>query len=166
VHYAVPMRVVQCVGDRDRRAQRKGQRQTAILELRGQSDAFHVLHDQEDRGAVLPDVVQRTDMLMSNASDGARFATKPFDPAARRVQELARQQLYGDRSIEPRVACPIHFAHPPGTERRQDLEWAKTSAGRESHRMGPTRGSIASADFLLRWTAGFQECTYRATFLM
>src|SRR5687767_941734 len=82
-------------------------------------------------------------MWMGNAGNSERFATKPFDPAARRVQELARKQLDGDHPIEPRIACPIHFAHPPGTERRQDLEWAKTGAGRESHRIGSTRGSIA-----------------------
>ena len=143
MHHALPMRVVQRIGDLDRRAQRNGQRQRAVLESRRQSDAFHVLHHQEDRGAVLPDVVQRADMWMGNAGDGARFATKPFDPAAGRVQELAREQLDGDRPIEPRIACPIHFAHPPGTERRQDLERAKTGAGRESHRIGSTRGSIA-----------------------
>ena len=56
--------------------------------------------------------------------------------SAGRVQELAREHLDGDRPIEPRIAGPIHFAHPPGAERRQDLERAKTGAGRESHRMG------------------------------
>ena len=159
VHHAVPMRVVERIGDLDRGAQRKVQRQRAVLESRRQSDAVHVLHDQEDRGAVFANVVQRTDMLMGNAGDGARFATKPFDPAAGRLQELAREQLDGDRPIEPRIACPIHFAHPAGTERRQDLERAKAGAGRESHRMGLTRGSIAisllSAGVSLTSVGGF-----------
>ena len=40
------------------------------------------------------------------------------------------------RSTQLCIAGPIHFAHPPGTERRQDLERAKTGAGLESHRIG------------------------------
>jgi hypothetical protein len=67
---------------------------------------------------------------------------KPFDPAAGRVQELARKELYGDRAIKPRIARTIDFSHPAGTEQCLNLERTEASAGREPHRMRLTKGSI------------------------
>ena len=56
----------------------------------------------------------------------ASLVAEPFDPAAWRVHELAREQLDGDGPIESRIARTVDLAHSPGTERCQDLERAET----------------------------------------
>ena len=140
VHHAVPMRVVQRIGDLDGDAQRERQRQRAVLQPPREGHAVDVLHHQEDRRAVLTDVMERADIRMGDAGDGARFVAEPFDPAARRVHELAREQLDGDGPIEPRIARTVDFAHSPGTERCQDLERAEAGARGEPHCRGRRQG--------------------------
>ena len=95
--------------------------------------ALDILHDQEDGRAVFADVVERADIRVCDAGDGARFVAEPFDPAAWRVQELAREQLDGDGPIQSRIARPIDFAHPAGAKRRKDLERAESGAGARPH---------------------------------
>ena len=70
---------------------------------------------------------------MREAGDGASFVAEPFDTAVRRVHELVREQLDGDRPIEPRIARTVDFAHSPGTDQCQDLERAEAGAGGEPH---------------------------------
>ena len=77
--------------------------------------------------------MERADIRMSDAGDGAGFVAEPLDPAARRVHELAREQLDGDGPIEPRIARTVDFTHAPGTERCQDLERAEAGARGEPH---------------------------------
>ena len=141
MHHAVPMRVVQCVGDLDGGAQRERQRQRAVFQSLREGRAVDILHHQEDRRTVLPDVMQRADIRMGDARDRACFVAEPFDPAARRVHELAREQLDGDGPIESRIARTIDFTHSPGTERCQDLERAEAGARGEPHCRAAT-GSV------------------------
>ena len=142
VHDAVSMRVVQRVGDLDGGAQREWQRQRAVLQSPREGRAVDILHHQEDGRAVLTDVMERADIRMRDAGDGARFVAEPFDPAAGRVHELAREQLDGDGPIEPRIARTVDFAHSPGTERCQDLERAEAGARGEPHCMGRRQGCV------------------------
>jgi hypothetical protein len=48
-------------------------------------------------------------------------------------RESMRQHLDGDLTPKARVAGAIDLAHPAGTERCQDLIWAKTGSGRQTH---------------------------------
>ena len=137
VHDAVPMRVVQGVGDPDRGAQRERQRQRAVFQPLGEGRALDILHHQKDGRTVFTDVMKRADIRMRDAGDGASFVAEPFDPAARRVDELAREQLDGDGPIEPRIARAVDFTHSPGAEQCQDLERAKAGAGVEPHSSPP-----------------------------
>ena len=91
VHDAVSMRVVQRVGDLDGGAQRERQRQRAVLQSPRERRAVDILHHQEDGRTVLPDVMKCADVRMGDARDGARFVAEPFDAAAWRVHELARE---------------------------------------------------------------------------
>ena len=70
---------------------------------------------------------------MCDAGDGAGFVAKPFDSAARRVHELAREELDGDGPIESRIARTVDFTHSPGPEGCQDLERAEAGARGEPH---------------------------------
>ena len=104
----------------------------AVLQSPRERRAVDVLHHQEDRRTVFADVVERADIRVGDAGDGAGFVAEPFDSAARRVHELAREQLDGDRPIESRIARTVDFTHAPGTERCQDLERAGAGAGEET----------------------------------
>ena len=137
VHDAASMRVVQGIGDPDGGPQGERQRQRAVLQPPREGHAVEILHHQEDRRTVLADVMECADIRMRDAGDGASFVAEPFDPAAWRVHELAREQLDGDGPIESRVARTVDFTHSPGTERCQDLEWAEAGAGRETHDSQP-----------------------------
>jgi hypothetical protein len=75
---------------------------------------------------------------MSRAGDRARLEAKALDPVPRRVQQLAREELDGDRPVEPSIARSIDFTHAAGTEWCQDLERTEAGAGREPHRMSLT----------------------------
>jgi hypothetical protein len=78
--------------------------------------------------------MERADIRMRDARDGASFLSEAFDPVARRGHQLAREQLEGDGPVESRIASPVDLTHSPGTERCQDLEWAEAGAGSEPHR--------------------------------
>ena len=112
---------------------REWQRQRAVLQPPREGRAVDILHHQEDRRTVLTDVMKRADIRMRDAGDGASFVAEPFDAAAWRVHELAREQLDGDGPIESRIARTVDFAHSPGTERCQDLERAEAGARGEPH---------------------------------
>ena len=131
--HAVPMRVVQGVGDLDGGAQREWQRQRAVFESPGERRAVDILHHQEDRRAVVADVMERADIGVCDAGDGAGFVAKPFDSAARRVHELAGEELEGHGPIESRIARTVDLTHSPGPEGGQDLERAEAGAGGEPH---------------------------------
>ena len=75
--------------------------------------------------SVLTDVVERADIRVRDAGDRARFLPEAVDTPARRVDELAGQELDGNDPIEPRIVRPIYLAHPTRAERREDLVGAQ-----------------------------------------
>jgi hypothetical protein len=82
VHDAVPMGVVQGIGDSDGGAQYERQPERTVLQSARQGGAVDVFHHEEDSRTVLSDVVQRADVRMRDAGDDASLVAKPFDPAA------------------------------------------------------------------------------------
>jgi hypothetical protein len=69
--------------------------------------------------------MQGADVRMRNPSDGSSLVAEALDPSARRVQEIGREKLEGDGSIQARIARAVHFTHPAGTEQSEDLERAE-----------------------------------------
>ncbi len=62
----------------------------------------------------------------------AGFALKPLQCLRRRGERL-RQDLDGDRPMEPRIRGPIYFAHPAGAKRRLNPIWAKVGSRAQRH---------------------------------
>src|SRR5438128_4289970 len=80
----------------------------------------------------MADVEQRADVWMLQRRDSTRFTVEAL--AQLRIGgELRWQDLDRDRPIEPRVARAVDLAHAAGSERRDNLVWPETNAGRDVH---------------------------------
>src|SRR5262249_44383924 len=113
-------------GDPPRRQGARGQQTAEGL-------TFEQLRDRVGNPALAPEIVDREDVRLREAGDRLRL---PLEPAERRgaLSDGFGKALDGAVPSELRVPCPIDFTHPAGAERRHDLVWAQTRAGRESHR--------------------------------
>ena len=92
MHYAVAVGVVERVGDLNGVLQHLVQRQRALLQPVRQRFAFQVLHHQVVDSVLLADVVQRADVGMIQAGDGARFALEAL-ARVRPIERGARTEL-------------------------------------------------------------------------
>ena len=108
---ALPMRLVERVGDLDRNLQRLVERQRPFLEARGQRLAVEMRHDQVVRAIDAADVVDAADVGMVQGRDGASLALEAGSQIGI-ASDLTRQDLDRDRPIEARVACSVDLAHP------------------------------------------------------
>ena len=81
-----------------------------LVEPRPHRPAFNPLHDNEEDGAVLVEVVDPHDPRVVQGSHRGRLAVEALAEA-----EVARillgEHLDGDRDIEPRVGRAVHHAH-------------------------------------------------------
>ena len=96
--------------------------------------AVQQLHDDEAHAVGLADVVDGEDVRM-------RQRRRPPAPRARSARgasgsfgEVVRKDLDRDIAIRAGVSRAVDFAHPAGTDQRDDLVRAEPGAGRESHR--------------------------------
>ena len=71
-------------------------------------------------------------MGMIQAGNGFRFAFEPL-PQFGIPGKVRRQNLNGNGSIQTRIFGAIHFAHPAGADRCNDLVGAKTCPAGEMH---------------------------------
>ena len=78
--------------------------------------AFDVLHPQEIRVVLMTDVVERANGRMIQTGNRARFAIKAFAQSGA-IGKMIRQNLYGDDTVETRVAGFVYLAHPARTYR-------------------------------------------------
>ena len=69
---------------------------------------------------------------MIQSGEELRLALKPRD-ALGLVLERVGKQLQRDIATELRVTRAIHFAHPAGANRGDDLVRAQPATGRECH---------------------------------
>jgi hypothetical protein len=65
--------------------------------------------------------------------DGVRFAFELL-AEVRILRQMRRQNLDRNRTIETRVARLVDFAHPAGSDRRQDFVWTEARTGRQQFR--------------------------------
>ena len=129
------MRRVEGRRDLDRDLERLLERQRALCEPVRQRLAVEVLHDEIRRAGLFADVVQRADVGMIELRDRAGFAVEPL--AELRIGgERLREDLDGDRAIEPRVARLVDLAHPAGAEGGENFVRAEARARLECHGSG------------------------------
>src|SRR3970040_555540 len=69
---------------------------------------------------------------MAERGERPGFALEPL-LQGRISGDVRREDFDGDRTVEPRVARAIDFAHPARAEERDNLIRPESSAGRESH---------------------------------
>ena len=132
------MGLVEGVGNLSADAQRliEGKRALRPLEAGGERLALEILHHQVVDVAVAADVVHHADVRMGERGHGARLALES-QPSLGIRGEILRQDLDGDRPIEPRVAGLVDLAHAAGAERRLKLIRAETSASGKGHALRP-----------------------------
>ncbi len=117
---ALPMRLVERVGDLDAVAQDLLGRQRAFAEAVGERLALEVLHDEVVGVALAPDVVERADVRMRELRDRLRLA---LEAMARLLagREVGGENLDGDGRA--RAACRAPCRPLPSRRHR----WARRS---------------------------------------
>jgi hypothetical protein len=133
---AVAMGLTERVGDLARVAQHFLDEERTSGKPLGERLPFEILHHQERQSVLMPDVVQRADVGMIQAGDGARFPLK----ALQRVgasRGSADENLNRDRPTEPRVTGSVDLAHATDANQLLDLVRAQSCAWFESlHNVG------------------------------
>ena len=132
---ALPMRLVEGVGDLGRDLQRLVERERPLLEAGGERLPVEMRHDEEVRAVGVADVVDAADMRMIERRDGARLALEPRAQVGI-AGDVRREDLDGDAAIEPRVAGFVDFAHAASTQRADDFIRTETRASGERHGFG------------------------------
>ncbi len=113
MHHTLCVRFVERVGHIDGDLQRFRQRHRAAMQAVGECLTLEVFHDEVVHAVLRADVMQRADVRMIQRGDGfglALHALAQFGVG----REMRRQHLDGDLAAQPRVACPIDFAHAAG----------------------------------------------------
>src|SRR5262249_25369521 len=129
---APPVCGVERVGDLNRQLQRQGCWKCASPQSLLQRLAVEVLHDEIGDAVLVANVVHRANVRMAQAGNGVCLTLEPRTPRGV-VGDAGVKNLEGDITIEPRIAGPIHFAHPTSADRLEDFVGAELSAGSESH---------------------------------
>src|SRR5437879_3668620 len=127
------MRPVERVADLDRDLQRIGDgNRTRAREPIGERFPFEIFEEEEVDAILMAHVEPGAVVGMLQRRDSTRFTVEAL--AQLRIGgELRWQDLDRDRPIEPRVARAVDLAHAAGSERRDDLVWPETNAGRDVH---------------------------------
>ena len=115
VNDAARVRFVEGVGHLQADFQRVAQRERTVRDPLRKELAFHVLHDDEIRAAVLADVVGDGDVGRSEHRRGARFGQQPGAALGIRLEPV-RQELQRHLAPETDVFRAIHLAHPAGAK--------------------------------------------------
>lgn len=76
--------------------------------------------------------VNLRDVRMIQRREHLRLAPKSREPICI-VHDRIGQHFDGDIAIQPRIARPIHFAHPARARQREDFVCAETSTRCERH---------------------------------
>ena len=126
------MRFVQCVGDLAAELENLIKRDRTFFQALRQRLAFEALHDEVVRSILMADVVQHADVRMIQTGNGFGFALEAL-LANGIIRKLRRQDLDGDRAVEPRVSRAEDFAHATCAQRRDNFIRTKLVPGSETH---------------------------------
>jgi hypothetical protein len=89
--------------------------------------AFEQLHRDERR--LRADIVDGADIWMVQRGRSPGLPLETLESRRRRRRGAVGQNLDCHHTVETRVQCPIHFAHPAGTQVADDFVGAEASAG-------------------------------------
>ena len=140
--HAVPMRLVERVGDLHRVLERLVWRDWSAGDTGGECLAVQQLHDEEidffaltrssANGAKAADVVKHADVRMVQLRDRPGFAiespARVFVGGRGRVQHLERNV-----APEPRITCLVDLAHSACAERGEDFVGTQAGASGKRH---------------------------------
>jgi hypothetical protein len=129
---ALPVRLVERIGDRDRVAERLGERERTLRQPIGQRLAVQMFHHEKVGTCVAADVVNRADVRMVQARERLRLALEARLERGVRG-DVIRQHLDRHGAPQARVGGLVHFAHATGAEGRSDFVGAEPCTWRECH---------------------------------
>jgi len=124
------VRPLERIGDLGRVAQHLLRRQRAALQALGQRLALEQLHHEVVDPVLGPHVVERANVGMVEAGDGAGLALEAL-PERGVGSEVGGKDLDRDGALEPRVARAVDLAHPTRPQRREDLVGPEAGPRRE-----------------------------------
>jgi hypothetical protein len=110
MHKAGAMGRVERVRDDDSDFQRLVDLQRSPRQAICERLSFEILHHEVVGVVLVPDVVERADVLVLKGGDGLGFALE----ASSQLGIGGGQDFDGDRAIEACVTGAIHLAHPAG----------------------------------------------------
>ena len=91
----------------------------------------------------MPEIVERTDVRMTEGRGGLRFPEK--SPATHRIgDDVIGKDLEGDAAIEAKIPGTVDLAHAPATNKGRDFVGPQSSAHSERHvpRPKPVSASV------------------------
>jgi hypothetical protein len=126
------VRLVERVGDLDRVPQGLVGKKRTLGDAVGEGLALEVLHHQELFALFVTNVVERADVRMRQTRHRPGLALEPL--SCRFVVGQDRwENLDGDRTVEPRVVCPVDLAHASGADGVEDLVWSESGPCAQAH---------------------------------
>ena len=108
--HAVPVSVVQGLGDLDRVTQDLVQRQRTLApDAIGECLSLEILHHQEVDAVLVPDIVKGADGWMVQTRNRFGLALEPL-PEPGVTRHALREDFDSDRPVEPGVLGSVDFA--------------------------------------------------------
>ncbi len=132
MHDAVPMRLVERIGQLNRRPQRFIDRHRTALQSLRKGLPFEELHHEVIDTVVPPDVEDRTDVRMAERRERLGLALESNSQLLL-FGDLLNEDLDRDNTIETRVARSIHLTHAAAPDQRQDFVRPEVCAGGQRH---------------------------------
>jgi hypothetical protein len=110
------VRGLQTLGDLTGDRQRLVEKNRSACETLGQILAVHILERERDRAISFFEAMNRRDVGMIEGCQDLGFTAEARD-ALGILCEAGRKHFDRGVTIEPRIACAKHLAHPAGAER-------------------------------------------------
>ena len=132
VHDAVPVRLIESVGDLNRKPQRLLNGQGPAREQLGERLALQVFHDEKVDSVLAADVIERADVGVIQTGDSPGLPLEPQLPL-RVLRPVARQYLEGNAAPQARVGRAINLSHSARPEGLGDLVRTQPRSGNERH---------------------------------
>ena len=143
MHHALLVRRRERIRERDAQLDDARDGQPARCHLPIEPLALDQLHRQEPDAVLILDRIERDDVRVVEAGDGARLVFESRQAFGVRGH-VGRQHLERDVTTEAAIARPVHLAHAARAERGDDLVATESGACEEGHRQN------------LRYEAGIQ----------
>ena len=129
---AVPVSVVERVGNLDRVAQSFVEPERASLKSVSERFTLEIFHNEKIDTVFATHVIERTDVRMIQARNSPRLALETLTEL-RIVRELFGKHFDRHGAVEPGVVRFVNFPHSARADRRDDLIRAQSFSRFERH---------------------------------